>query len=169
MITRVEEQAQIETVHGEGEVASIAVNLSGMNCKKCSEPFHNQENLEEHMTEKHLIMNVFKCTSCQYRSTNRDNYRIHVNTKHIGVKVTQNDGQNTTVKTKDAIEPLTQVATCPFCNQQLCDLLKLKQYIESDHCNTNSSSSDEHESIHIVGTETCFMCKKCTFLEVSKK
>ena len=92
-ITTAEKHAQLETVLGEGEVASNVENLSGMNCKKCSKPFLNQEILEEHMTEKHLIMNVFKCTSCQYRTTNRDNYRIHADTKHLVDTVKQNDGE----------------------------------------------------------------------------
>ena len=109
------------------------------------------------MTEKHLIMNVFKCISCHYRTTNRDNYRIHGETKH------SNDELTTTIKNKDASEPITHVATCPFCNQELCDLSKLMQHIESVHCKTISSSSDNHESICIVGTETCFKCKKCNF------
>ena len=66
------------------------------------------------MTEKHFIMNVLKCTSRQYRTTNRDIHRSHVDTKHLEVTVKQNDGETTTIKTKNAIEPLTEDVTCPF-------------------------------------------------------
>ena len=109
-ITTAEKHAQLETVLGEGEVASNVENLSGMNCKKCSKPFLNQENLEEHMTEKNLIMNVFKCTSCQYRTTNRDNYRIHADTKHLVDTVKQNDGEAITAT-------LCQCQYCVFTSE----------------------------------------------------
>ena len=64
---------------------------------------------------------------------------------------------------------MTHVATCPFCNQELCDLSKLMQHIESVHCKTISSSSDNHENIRIVGKETCFKCEKCTYFGSKKE
>ena len=90
-----------------------------MKYKKCSRPFPNQENLEEHVKEKHLIMNVFKCTSCQYISKNREKYTMHVDTKHSNI----------------ASEAIGSIAVCPFCNRQSDDRTKLKEHIESVHCN----------------------------------
>ena len=71
---------------------------------------------------------------------------MHVDTEHSKVASTH----------------IASVSACPFCNQQSDDLTKLKQHIESVHCNKNSTSSDYQESIRIERTETCFKCQKCT-------
>ena len=69
--------ADIQDESVEKSPAPVSSQTS-FSCRKCSKRFDNKGNLEKHVDEEHIILNVYNCASCKHKTTALQEHRLHM-------------------------------------------------------------------------------------------
>ena len=83
-------------------------------CRKCSEPFKNDNDLQNHIKNNHKILNQLNCMSCDFQTNQKELLKSHVNFKHT--------------KEKDR-----EVVNCDKCPMEFMTLWTLRNHNRDVH------------------------------------
>ena len=119
---------------------------SQFKCKKCGNMFNNDENLETHMKEKHIVMNIYHCTSCEYRTTVHRNLKMHVKASHT----TEQNNQNIESDLTASEEVKSNVVICGECASVFQDMQTCEDHIECQHRTTPTFEPVTCEGCNLV-------------------
>ena len=113
-------------------IPSIPDTLIG--CKKCKKSFINTADLEKHMSEDHIILNVYNCTACTYKFTAAHELKNHFESLHTS--------------------PLS--IACEKCDFKSCDDKEMKMHTQTMHKPiTVDLTVQDHTSPPSIACERC--------------
>ena len=170
--------------------------ISKVECNKCTEMLSSQESLDDHLKEKHKLMNTYNCTTCEFNTTVLRNFENHVITTHTmenasitceicGVEL-ETIADLEKHKNKEHVLLRSRCGNCDLVFENIGALTEhqkskhdtpeprkaeVKQSFYCDRCNLQCDSLkaiEEHNRIHDLPVYKCDKCDlvSCTIEEL---
>ena len=115
-------------------------------CRKSQMKFENSDALKKHMTDDHIILNVYNCTLCQFKSTGNQKLKMHLKTTHTEAVNLVPTPASRAVEDNQVKESETNLQSIFSCDK--CDETENRKEIKDQRYSQCIKSEQNHQRKH---------------------